>query len=145
MGSPENVSCSTCKYRTKSANSSPCVSCYKYESWEAPLSAPTMEEVKPQLSFGNKVPPTMEIAHAEIDAAQLEERVLSALNTQVGGGHYKQFPIQPIEFTFKNNLNFLQGNIIKYACRYKDKNGKEDLEKVIHYAQLLIELEYGDA
>lgn len=68
----------------------------------------------------------------------------TALDTQVGGGHYKDCPIQPIEYTFHNNLNFLQGNVVKYITRYKDKNGKEDLEKVKHYVDLLIELEYGD-
>jgi len=68
----------------------------------------------------------------------------SPLDVQVGGGHYKDLPIQPIEYIYKNNLNFLQGNIVKYATRYKDKNGKEDLEKVIHYAQLLIAMEYSD-
>lgn len=69
---------------------------------------------------------------------------MSALDTQVGGDHYKQFKIQPIEFTFKNNLNFLQGNVIKYVCRYKHKHGKEDLLKVKHYIDLLIEMEYGN-
>jgi len=68
----------------------------------------------------------------------------NALDKQVGGGHYKDLVIQPIEYTHRNNLNFCQGNIVKYATRYKSKNGKEDLEKVIHYAELLIELEYGD-
>jgi hypothetical protein len=55
--------------------------------------------------------------------------------------HYKQFVIQPIDFIHKNNLSFIQGNIIKYACRYKDKNGIEDLKKIKHYVDLLIELE----
>lgn len=68
----------------------------------------------------------------------------NALSTQVGGGHYKTMVIQPIEFTHKNNLNFCQGNIIKYATRYKTKNGVEDLKKVKHYAELLAELEYGE-
>lgn len=67
---------------------------------------------------------------------------MDALDNQVGGGHYKNMAIQPIEFIHKNKLNFCQGNIIKYACRYRDKNGIEDLEKVIHYAEMLIELEY---
>lgn len=31
------------------------------------------------------------------------------------------------------------GNIIKYACRWKDKNGKQDLEKIIWYARHLID------
>lgn len=67
----------------------------------------------------------------------------SPLDTQVGGSHY-QIAIQPVEYIFHNNLNFLQGNVVKYITRYKDKNGKEDLEKVKHYVDLLIELEYGD-
>ena len=73
------------------------------------------------------------------------KKIENPLDVQVGGGHYKNMAIQPIEFTHKNNLNFCQGNIIKYITRYKNKNGKEDLEKVIHYAQLLIELEYGES
>jgi len=64
------------------------------------------------------------------------------LKNQIGGNHYKDMAIQPIEFTMKNNLNFCQGNIIKYACRYKAKNGKEDLLKIKHYVDLLIEMEY---
>lgn len=82
--------------------------------------------------------------HVDSQIELLEPTPESALDTQVGGGHYKDLAIQPIEYIYRNNLNFLQGNIVKYATRYKDKNGKEDLEKVIHYAQLLMELEYGD-
>jgi hypothetical protein len=67
----------------------------------------------------------------------------SALDVQVGGGHYKEFPIQPIEFTHRNGLNFCQGNVIKYITRYKHKGGIEDLKKVKHYVDLLMELEYG--
>lgn len=68
----------------------------------------------------------------------------NALKTQVGGDHYKQFEIQPVEFITRNNLGFIQGNIIKYICRYKFKNGKQDLEKIKHYIDLLIQLEYGE-
>lgn len=69
---------------------------------------------------------------------------MSALDTQVGGGHYKDCPIQPIEYIMKNSLNFCQGNVVKYITRYKEKNGIEDLKKVKHYVDLLIELEYGN-
>ena len=55
---------------------------------------------------------------------------------QIGGAHYKEFPIQPYEFISKNNLSFFQGNVIKYVCRYLHKNGEEDLDKIIHYCQL---------
>ena len=68
----------------------------------------------------------------------------SALNKEVGGNHYKEFRIQPIEFIEGNNLGFAVGNVIKYVCRYKYKNGKEDLLKAKHYIELLIELEYGN-
>ena len=55
---------------------------------------------------------------------------------QVGGSHYKHFTIQPFEFISKNDLTFFQGNVIKYVCRYRFKNGVEDLEKIIHYCEL---------
>ena len=60
-------------------------------------------------------------------------------NKQVGGNHYKKFKIQPYTFTRTNDLNFFQGNVIKYVCRYKNKNGIEDLKKIIHYCELEIE------
>ena len=57
---------------------------------------------------------------------------------QVGGSHYKNFRIQPYEFISKNNLSFFQGNVVKYVCRYLNKKGIEDLEKIIHYCELEI-------
>lgn len=67
-----------------------------------------------------------------------------ALDTQVGGRHYKDFKIQPIEFVHANSLTYMQGNIIKYICRYNFKNGKEDLLKAKHYIDMLIQLEYEE-
>jgi Protein of unknwon function (DUF3310) len=64
-----------------------------------------------------------------------------SLDKQVGGSHYKDMAFQPIEFILANDLGFCEGNIIKYTCRYKQKGGVEDLEKVVHYAQMLIERE----
>jgi len=63
----------------------------------------------------------------------------NALDIQVGGGHYKNMKIQPIEYTLANGLGFCEGNVIKYISRYKSKNGIEDLEKAKHYVVLLIE------
>ena len=65
---------------------------------------------------------------------------MSALKIQVGGDHYKDFPIQPIEFCYKNGLDFLSGNVIKYVCRYKAKKSVDDLRKAIHYIECLIDL-----
>lgn len=68
---------------------------------------------------------------------------MSALDEQVQGSHYKSCFIQPIEYITLNKLTFSQGNIIKYATRYKDKNGVEDLMKIKHYVDLILQLEYG--
>ena len=62
---------------------------------------------------------------------------------QVGGDHYAKMVIQPIEFINANNLSYMQGNVIKYICRYKDKNGIEDLKKARHYIDMILEKEYG--
>ena len=67
---------------------------------------------------------------------------MSAKDTQVGGNHYKDFAIQPTEFITLNNIGFIEGNVIKYVCRHKQKNKAEDIKKAIHYLQLLLEFEY---
>lgn len=66
---------------------------------------------------------------------------MSALEKQVSGSHYKDFPIQPVEFIHKNNIPYIEGNVIKYVARWRDKGGLADLEKAKHYIDLLIELE----
>ena len=66
-----------------------------------------------------------------------------SLTYQVGGNHYKNFKIQPIEFIYKNNIPFIEANIIKYVCRHRFKDGKEDLLKARHYIDMLLELEYN--
>lgn len=65
---------------------------------------------------------------------------MSALNTQVGGDHYKRYPIQPAEYIIKNGLGFAEGCVVKYVTRWRDKNGVEDLKKARHFLDLLIEL-----
>jgi hypothetical protein len=71
--------------------------------------------------------------------SNVEELKKDALKTQIGGDHYKDMAIQPIEFILANDLPFCEGNIVKYICRYKAKGGSQDLKKVIHYAELLLE------
>ena len=67
-----------------------------------------------------------------------------AIDKQIGGNHYKSFAIAPIEFITKNKLSFIQGCIIKYICRFENKNGVEDLDKIIHYCELQKELLKND-
>ncbi len=67
---------------------------------------------------------------------------LTPLNKQEGGQHYKDKAIQPIVYIHANRLGFCEGNVVKYITRHKEKNGAEDIRKVIHYCELLLELEY---
>ena len=66
---------------------------------------------------------------------------MSALDTQVAGGHYKSLKIQPIEYIHANGIPFAEGSVIKYVTRWRDKGGIADLEKAKHFLELLIELE----
>jgi len=66
---------------------------------------------------------------------------LKALQTQVGGNHYKKRTIQPIEYVLANDLNYCEGAVIKYVTRWRDKGGAEDLIKAKHYLDFLIEHE----
>lgn len=72
----------------------------------------------------------------------------SAFEKQVGGGHYKDMAIQPIEFCHKNKLGTIESGIIKYVVRHGKKGGKkkglEDINKAIHLLELLKELDYED-
>jgi hypothetical protein len=64
---------------------------------------------------------------------------------QVGGDHYKKLTIQPTEYIMANNLNFCEGNVVKYVTRHRVKGeGLQDLLKARHYIDLCIELEYGE-
>ena len=68
----------------------------------------------------------------------LFESITLASEKQEGGSNYKM-KIQPYKFIRENNLSFFQGNIIKYVVRYLNKNGIEDLKKIIHYCELEID------
>ena len=64
---------------------------------------------------------------------------MKSFKKQVGGSHYKKYKIQPVEFIIKNNIGFVEGNIIKYVLRFKEKGGVSDLLKAKHYIELLID------
>ena len=69
---------------------------------------------------------------------------MSAYDKQVGGSHYKKMKIQPSKFVIENKLLFPEGNVIKYICRHQYKGGKQDLEKAIHFIEMIIERDYRD-
>lgn len=68
---------------------------------------------------------------------------LSSLSSQVGGSHYKGLPVPPIIFCTLNNLGPSESSIVRYATRHRLKGGSDDVEKIIHYAKILLQLEYG--
>lgn len=63
---------------------------------------------------------------------------MNVLEHQVGGNHYKDKAIQPIEYIMANKLPFCEGNVVKYITRWKDKGGVEDLRKIKEYCDFLI-------
>jgi len=65
-------------------------------------------------------------------------------DTQVGGDHYSKMKIQPSEFINKNEMQFAEGNAIKYICRHGSKGRLQDLEKAKHYIDMIIERDYAD-
>lgn len=73
----------------------------------------------------------------------------SANSKQVGGDHYFKHKIQPWD-VMQEYLGpeafqgYLQGNVIKYVLRAKDKGGIEDLQKAQHYLEKLVEVLRGD-
>lgn len=78
------------------------------------------------------------------DIAPEEWDKVSALARQEGGSHYKDFVIQPVEFCHVNNIPYIEATAIKYLCRWRKKNGIEDLKKAKHFIEMLIELETKD-
>tara|TARA_R110000803_G_C11930163_1_gene315349 strand:+ start:448 stop:669 length:222 start_codon:yes stop_codon:yes gene_type:complete len=68
-----------------------------------------------------------------------KEEKSNSKSVQIGGSHYKDFKIQPIDFIYINEIPYIEGNVIKYVTRWKNKNGVEDLKKARHYLDILIE------
>jgi hypothetical protein len=100
-----------------------------------PLTFAEIMEEKTQAQADPEHASMMQIIEA---TARNKER---ALDVQVGGNHYKKYPIQPVEYIHANGIGYFEGNVIKYVTRWRDKNGIADLEKAQHYLRLLVELE----
>ena len=77
-------------------------------------------------------------------AARAAREQGKAATEQVGGDHYRSKAIQPIDYILGNELGFAEGNVVKYITRHQDKNGAEDIRKVIHYCQFILEHQYNE-
>ena len=67
----------------------------------------------------------------------------NSLEEQVGGKHYRSMKIQPAEFINENKLLFAEGNAIKYICRHSMKGKEEDINKAMHYLEMILERDYS--
>lgn len=65
----------------------------------------------------------------------------TANKEQFGGDHYKGLKIEVWDYVTANNIPYMEGQIIRYATRWRDKGGMQDLFKLRHYAEKLIEIE----
>ena len=83
------------------------------------------------------------IEAAEVDSV-VRDRPTDPLDIQIGGDHYKELAIQPIQYIVANNMGFLDGCIVKRITRWRTKGGIEDLEKIKHEVDLLIAAEKGN-
>lgn len=68
---------------------------------------------------------------------------MAANDRQISGEHYKNKAIEPWDYVAANKLDYFQGSVIKYVTRFREKGGRRDLEKAIHFIDKLIEVEYG--
>jgi hypothetical protein len=82
----------------------------------------------------------MTLSKQEIERVKKIGTAIRANEQQVGGAHYAVKAIQPWDYIIANDLGYLEGNVVKYVSRWKDKGGIEDLKKAQHYLQKLIEV-----
>ena len=83
----------------------------------------------------------MTAVQIDVQETWVKDESPSALNTQIGGDHYKTMAIQPMEFSMANGLDACQHTAIKYIARFRSKGGIEDLQKAKHVIDMLIETE----
>lgn len=71
------------------------------------------------------------------------QKSTNPLDIQEGGNHYKFMKIQPIEFAIANNLGPCESSIVKYVCRHQVKGREVDIDKIIHYCELIKKFYYN--
>jgi len=102
-----------------------------------------------RVSMRKKKPKPVKVVYEKkttpsIDAVSTpeEEEAFNAIANaqQVGGTHYKDKAIQPWDYIASNDMGYLEGNVVKYVSRWKEKGGVQDLKKAMHYLTKLIEV-----
>jgi hypothetical protein len=101
-----------------------------YRHYENPVAMPNLAPVSHELS--------LEEYFRNLDKQLLDEPVEGAKGKQVAGTHYQK-AIQPWDIISEWELDFWEGNVLKYLLRWKFKDGVQDLQKAKHYLEYLIE------
>ena len=95
-------------------------------------------------AFNDKHLKLIEVCETVSEQDKTGSKPYNPLIAQEGGGHYKDRGIQPIEYSEANNLGACQHSVVKYITRHQDKNGIEDLSKIIHFTFLEAYFKYGE-
>jgi hypothetical protein len=118
-----------------------------YAPGERPYIGATEQQISAAYRIADKKRRETVLDNLSIDAVTpeqwdaIDKATDKARDTMIGGDHYRQGSIQPIEYIHANNLSFCEGNVVKYVTRWRHKDGLKDLEKAKHYIELLMELE----
>ena len=96
---------------------------------------------KPPIPTSDQLDLFHDATRAIIQEQRKQLEALKANDVQVAGNHYKSKAVQPWDYIVANNLGYLEGNIVKYVSRWKDKGGVDDLRKARHYLDKLIEIQ----
>lgn len=72
------------------------------------------------------------------------EKQCNPLDDQIGGDHYKNLKIQPVEYCYHNSIPAIESAVIKYVTRHKFKGKADDIKKAIHLLEILLKLEYSN-
>lgn len=112
-----------------------------YRIWDNPVAMPDLGDKKDGI--------TLEEYFAGLDKQfgtepeTMCETKESVKSTQIGGTHYQK-AIQPWDIISEWELDFWEGNVLKYLLRWKFKDGVKDLKKAKHYLEYLIERNEND-
>lgn len=82
----------------------------------------------------------IQVKEFAVSRETITKEIAEPLDRQIGGDHYKT-PIQPVEYIHVNNIGYIEGCVIKYVTRWRKKGGIQDIDKAIHYLELLKQLE----
>lgn len=77
-------------------------------------------------------------------ATQAHVDIVKATIKAVGSDHYKNGGVEPWDLIHDAGLNFDEGNVVKYVCRHRRKDGITDLKKAMTYLRALALHEYGE-